>query len=391
MGDTIRIGLVGCGGRGTGAADNCLSADPGVELVAMGDMFADRLEGSFKTLGDPNREGGAHKGFKVVKEKCFTGFDAYRQVIDSGIDYVLLATPPGFRPIHAAYAIEKGKHVFAEKPVAVDPVGVRKFIALGEAAAKKGLGVLAGTQSRHHVAVREVVRRIHDGQIGAVRAVRAYFNGHGVWERKRGPGQSDMEWQLRNWYYFDWLSGDHIVEQHVHLIDATDWILKARPLRAVAVGGRQQRTAELYGNIYDHFLVDYEYPDGVHAASMTRHWKDCDGKHGVWVVGSEGEAEVYNAYKITGKNPWKYDAEANPFPDPAVQEHKDLIDSLRAGKPLNEARQVAESTLTAILGRQAAYTGKALTWDDISKSELDYSPPKYEFGPLPVRPVPVPG
>ena len=387
-GGVIRAGLIGCGGRGTGAADNLLEADPGVELVAMGDMFPDRLETSFKTLGDPHREGGALKGFKVTKEKCFTGWDAYKQVIDSGVDLVLLTTPPGFRPIHAAYAVEKKKHVFAEKPIAVDPVGVRKFIALGEAAAKQGTGILAGTQYRHNFGFIETIKRIHAGEIGDLRTVRAYYNSNGVWHHPRQPGQSDMEWQLRNWYYFDWLCGDHWVEQHLHTLDVTDWVVGARPVRAVGVGGRQQRVGEEYGNIWDHFCVDYEYPNGLHVMSMARHWKDTDSLVGAYAVGATGEAEIYK-YKITGKNPWRYD-DSN-LPNQYVQEHRDNIASLRAGKPLNESRQVAESTLTAILGRQAAYTGKMITWDEIMKSELDYSPPKYEFGPLPVRPVPIPG
>ena len=386
-GGKVRVGLIGCGGRGRGAADNILEADPGVELVVVADMFQDRIDDVVKLFTDPNREGGPHPRFKVPAESRFTGFDAYKKVLATDIDIVILATPPGFRPIHFAAAVEAGKNVFMEKPVAVDPVGVRKVIAAGELARQKKLGVVAGTQRRHDAGYIETIRRIHDGQIGKIVAARCYWNQGPIWTHARKEGQSDMEWQLRNWYYFDWLCGDHIVEQHIHQHDVMNWVLGATPVRAVAVGGRQKRVGEIHGNIYDHFAVDYEYPDGVHVMSMARQWEGTDGHVGEEVVGSNGESEV-NTHRITGKNAWKFKGEN---PNSIVQEHRDLIQSIRKGEPLNDAKRVAESTLTSILGRQAAYTGKVITWDEILKSDLDLSPAKYEFGPLPVRPVPVPG
>ena len=250
-GGKIRVGLIGCGGRGRGAADNILEADPGVELVVVADMFPDRIDEVVKLFTDPAREGGPHPRFKVPAESRFTGFDAYKKVLATDIDIVILATPPGFRPIHFAAAVEAGKNVFMEKPVAVDPVGVRKVIAAGELARQKKLGVVAGTQRRHDAGYIETIRRIHDGQIGKVVAARCFWNQGPIWTHERQPGQSDMEWQLRNWYYFDWLCGDHIVEQHIHQHDVMNWVMGATPIRAVGVGGRQKRVGEIHGNIYD--------------------------------------------------------------------------------------------------------------------------------------------
>jgi predicted dehydrogenase len=355
-----------------------------IELVALGDMFEDRLKGSrahFATL--------KHPGVKITDEKCFVGWDAYRRVIDAGVDLVLFATPPGFRPMHVEAAVEAGRHVFMEKPVAVDPVGVRRIIAAGEKAKEKKLGVLSGTQYRHHEQFVETVKRIHEGAIGTVLEGYAYYNTGALWNRPRKAGESDMEWQLRNWYYFDWLSGDFNVEQHIHTIDVTDWAMNARPVRAVATGGRQVRTEPLYGNIYDHFAVDYEYPGGAHVLSMCRQWANTHHYVGAIFVGTKGRAMPYEGV-IEGENPWKYPGKAT-LGHAYVQEHADLIASLRAGNPINEARQVAESTLTAILGRHAAYTGKVVTRQEMERSLIDYRPPKYEFGPLPPRPVPQPG
>jgi predicted dehydrogenase len=234
------------------------------------------------------------------------------------------------------------------------------------------------------------VRRIHEGQIGRVVAGRIYFNTGYLWEFERREGMSDIEWQIRNWYYFDWLSGDHIVEQHVHQIDAMDWVMKTHPVRAVGVGGRQSRIEPLYGNIYDHFGVDYEYPDDVHVFSMCRQWPKVPGKVESWFTGTLGEACIHgpSSGTITGKNAWKFEGEETKS---QVQEHRDLIESIRAGKPLNEARRIAETTLTSILGREAAYTGRQIAWDDLMRSELDLTPPKLEFGPHDARPVRRPG
>ncbi|HXG62744.1 MAG TPA: Gfo/Idh/MocA family oxidoreductase [Planctomycetota bacterium] len=384
---TLKAGLIGCGGRGKGAAGNFLAAAPNVQITALADVFEDRV----KSVG---RELEGTEGFKVTPENCFTGLDAYKKVLESGVDVVLLATSPGFRPLHFAAAVEAGKHVFMEKPVAVDPAGVRKVIEVGKKAREKELAVLAGTQYRHQKSFIETIKRVHDGWIGEIVAGRAYYNTGLPWAPKaRRPNESDMEWQIRNWLFYDWLSGDHIVEQHIHTIDVTDWVMNARPVRAVAVGGRQTRVGEQWGNVYDHFCVDYEYPKGVHVTSMCRQWPGCPGQVAAYFRGTKGEVDVYNGV-IRGEKNWSFEDEFKEKPSIAkayVQEHTDWIESIRAGKPINEATQVAESSLTAILGREAAYTGKAIAWADLATAELDLSPPKYEFGPNPVRPMPIPG
>ncbi|MFN3485778.1 MAG: Gfo/Idh/MocA family protein, partial [Planctomycetota bacterium] len=376
---TLKAGLIGCGGRGKGAAGNFLAAAPNVQITALADVFEDRV----KSVG---RELAGTEGFKVSPENCFTGLDAYKKVLDSGVDVVLLATSPGFRPIHFAAAVEAGKHVFMEKPVAVDPVGARKVIEIGKKAREKGLGVLAGTQYRHQKSFIETIKRVHDGWIGEILSGRAYYNTGLPWSpRARRPHESEMEWQIRNWLFYDWLSGDHIVEQHIHTIDVTDWVMNARPVRAAAVGGRQTRMGEQWGNVYDHFCVDYEYPKGVHVMSMCRQWPGCPGLVGAFFTGTKGEVDVY-AGVIRGEKNWSFEDEFKEKPSIGkayVQEHTDWIESIRAGKPINESAQVAESTLTAILGREAAYTGKVIAWADLAAAELDLSPPKYEFGPNP--------
>jgi len=379
---TLKIGLVGCGGRGTGAAENCLNSAENVQITALGDMFPDRIKGAQRTLSKL-------PGYKVGADNVFTGWDAYKKVVDSAVDLVLFATPPGFRPIHFAYAVEQGKHCFLEKPCAVDPVGVRKVLETGKKAAAKKLAVVAGTQYRHQTSFVETMKRIHDGQIGEVTGGRAYYNAGTLWARTRTPNMTEMEWQLRMWIYYDWLSGDQPVEQHIHTIDVTDWAMGARPVKCVATGGRQVRVEPEFGNVYDHFTMDFEYPGGKHVMSMCRQMANVDNHVGAYFTGTKGEADIYKA-EIKGEKPWKFDGEIS-IAKAYVQEHADLIASIRNGKPLNEAEHVAHSTLTAILGREAAYTGKSLSWADMLKSELDLSPAKYEFGDNPVRPVPKPG
>ena len=387
--DPLRVGLIGCGGRGTGAADNCLNAAPNVHLVAMADLFPDMLESSLKNLSDPNRKDGALKGVEVKKDHCFSGFDAYEKLLQTDVDLVILATPPHFRPLHFEAAVKAGKHVFAEKPAAVDPVGIRRFMNAGRLSVEKGLGMVAGTQRRHDPGYVETVKRIQDGQIGEILALRCFWVGGYLWKRDRQPGWSDMEYQIRNWNYFDWLSGDHLVEQHVHNIDVINWVMGTHPVKALAMGGRQVRTEEVYGNIFDHFAVDFEYANGVHLSSLCRQWENADKLIAEFVVGTAGSGQTTgDRYILRGSKPWKYEG---PNVDPYVREHTDLIGSIRRGKPINEAQNVAESTMTAIMGRLSAYTGKETTWDQIMASTLDLSPPKYEFGPLPVRPVPRPG
>ena len=386
---TIRIGLVGCGGRGTGAAENCLNSAENVQLVAMGDMFQDRVNGSQKSLS-------SNAGFKVTPQNTFTGLDAYKKVLASSVDLVLFATPPGFRPWHFEAAVEAGKHVFMEKPVGVDPVGVRKVIEVGKKAEEKKLGVLSGTQYRHQVSFMETVKRIHDGMIGEVLGGRAYYNTGTLWHREKQKEQSEVEWQMRNWIYFDYLSGDHIVEQHIHTIDATDWVMGGHPLKAVATGGRQVRVEEVFGNIYDHFTVDYEYKGGKHVMSMARQMANVANYVGAIFTGTKGEADLYNATikDLDGKVLWKHPEKPN-IAKAYIQEHADLINSIRNGKPINESKRVAESTLTAILGREAAYTGMIVDYEELLASDLDLAPEggmgKLKLGPNPVRPVPLPG
>lgn len=381
--DTIRVGVIGCGGRGTGAAINCLQAAPGVEVVAMGDLFPDRLQSSLARLTKefPDR-------VKVPKDRQFTGFDNYKGVCACpDVNLIVTAAPPGFRPLHLAAAVEAGKHVFMEKPVAVDPVGVRSVIASSDEAKRKGLAIVAGTQRRHQQHYVEMMKRVHDGQIGDIVAAQCYWNQGDLWVKERTAEMSDMEWQCRNWLYFTWLSGDHIVEQHVHNIDVVNWAIGALPENVMGMGGRQVRTGPQFGNIFDHFAVEYEYPNGVRAMSMCRQTKGCAERVDERIVGTKGVA--WGTGKITGEKPWTFEGKET---DPYVQEHIDLIASIRNGTPLNEGRQIAESTMAAIIGRMSAYTGRAISWKWAMESScLDLTPAHYEFGPNPVDPVAVPG
>ncbi|HEY7545753.1 MAG TPA: Gfo/Idh/MocA family oxidoreductase [Blastocatellia bacterium] len=384
--DTIRIGLVGCGDRGTGAVINAISAAPGVKLVAMGDVFKDRLDASRKILNEK------HPGeMEVTAERCFVGFDAFEKVLASDADYIILATPPAFRPQHIKAAVKAGKNIFTEKPVAVDAAGVRAVLAAYEESKTKSLAIAAGTQRRHQKGYLETMRRIRDGSIGDIVAARCYWNQGGLWKKDRQKEWSDLEWQMRNWLYFTWLSGDHIVEQHVHNIDVINWAMDAHPVRATGMGGRQSRTDPAYGHIYDHFSIDYEYENGVHLMSMCRQVQGTTGNVSEALVGTKGNSQV-NRYIITGQNAWRMaederKAERNPY----EQEHADLIASIRAGKPINELKNVAESTLTAIMGRMSAYTGKLVTWEQALNSKENLVPADLAFGPMKVPPVAVPG
>ncbi len=389
--DKLRIGLIGCGTRGTQAAIDCIESSPAVELVTMGDIFSGPMGTSGNRIKkEVERKGLPKDSFKVTKEKAFIGWDAYKQVLESGVDLVILATPPGFRPLHLAAAIEAGKHVFMEKPVAVDPVGVRSIIATSDVARQKGLAIVSGTQRRHQPHYLEIMKRIHNGDIGDLAAAQCYWCQGGVKFSERRPEWSQMEWQLQNWYYFTWLSGDIIVEQHVHNIDVLNWAFGSHPVKALGMGGRQVRNDEIYGNIYDHFAVEFEYPNGARALSMCRQWEGASNRISEHIVGTKGTAYTDAALgRIEGANAYQYDG---PNPDPYVEEHKDLITSIRAGKPINEGLSVAESTMTGILGRMSAYTGREINWDwAMKESKLDLSPPRYEFGDLPVAPVAMPG
>jgi len=384
--DAIRVGVIGCGGRGTGAAIDCLKGVTGVEIVALGDLVPDRVESALARLTKefPDR-------VKVPADRRFTGFDNYKKVCAlSDVNLIITAAPPGFRPIHLKAAVEAGKHVFMEKPVAVDPVGVRSVIASSDLAKQKNLAIVAGTQRRHQKHYLEMLKRIQDGQIGEIVAAQCYWNMGDLWVKDRPAGMSEIEWQCRNWLYFSWLSGDHIVEQHVHNIDVVNWAMGVMPKNVMGMGGRQVRTAPQFGNIFDHFAVEYEFPNGVRAASYCRQTKGAAERVEERIVGTRGVAwSTGSAGRITGEKPWQFQGEEiNPY----VQEHIDLVASIRAGTPLNEGRQIAESTMCAIMGRMSAYTGRAISWDwAMNASKLDLSPAKYEFGPNPVDPVAIPG
>ena len=379
--DTIRLGLVGCGGRGTGAAHDSYRSSDGVELVAMGDLFRDRMEESKEQLRERLGE-----DFKVDREHTFIGFDAYQKVIESDVDLVIFATPPAFRPTHLRAAVEAGKHVFIEKPVATDTVGIQSVMESAELAEEKGLAIVAGTQRRHDPAYREAMRRIHDGAIGEVKTAQVYWNQGGLWNHEQEPGMSDMEWQVRNWLYFTWLSGDHIVEQHVHNIDVANWALQAHPVKAIGVGGRQVRTDPSYGHIFDHFGIEFQYESGARVYSMCRQQEGTPSRVGEHIIGTQGTSDGHS--KIEGETNWTYEGEdVNPY----VQEHADLIASIREGEPLNEGQRVAESVLTAIMGREAAYTGQEVTWEQVRDADQRLVPERMEFGPMPFPEVAQPG
>jgi myo-inositol 2-dehydrogenase / D-chiro-inositol 1-dehydrogenase len=397
--DEIKIGLIGCGGRGTGAADNALHAAPHVKIYAMGDAFKDRLEGAHKTLTNlaqkESRITELGNSVDVPESRRYVGLDAFEKVISSGANYIILATPPGFRPIHLAAAVAAGKNIFTEKPVATDATGIRSVLNTYETAKSKNLAIGAGLQRRHQAGYIETINRLNDGAIGDIVAGRCYWNQGALWVHPRQPGWSDLEYQLRNWYQFPWLCGDHIVEQHVHNLDVINWVLDAHPISAMGMGGRQVRIAPEFGEIYDHFATEYEYPNGVHVLSMCRQIDGCANSVSEAVQGTRGSCQV-NAYNyemntIKGKKTWNRGRRRDDV-DPYVQEHTDLIASIRAGKPYNELKSVAESTLTAIMGRMSTYTGKKLTWDRALNSKENLMPGSLAWDmSLPEPPIAVPG
>jgi predicted dehydrogenase len=388
--DKIRVGLIGCGGRGTYDTANCLNAAENVELTAMGDVFKDRLDRCRKQLTEK-----LGQKVKVTGETCFTGWDAHKKVLGCDVDLVILTEPPQFRPSHLRAAIEAGKHVFAEKPVAVDPVGVRSVIESSALADSKKLTIVAGTQSRRMAHLIEGMKRIRDGDIGQIVGGQCVRIGDGMltWSQEtkvRQPGWSEMEWQLRRWLFLTWLSGDFIVEMHIHNLDKMNWAMGAHPVQCVGLGGRQVRTGPEYGDVYDHFAVEYEYPDGVRIEYMGAQIDKVTTRQDAQVVGTKGRVYMDSGnFVIEGDKPFKYDG---PSPSPVIKQHADQIAAIRGGERLNEGQRVAESTMTCIMGRMSAYTGRALKWDwAMNASKLDLSPPKYEFGDLPPRPVAMPG
>ena len=385
--DLLRVGLVGCGGRGSGAASQALKADSNVKLVALGDAFADRIQTCLNGL---RKAGGLDEKIDVPPERCFVGFDAYQRVIENS-DVVLLATPPHFRPIHLRAAIEANKHVFAEKPVAVDAPGVRAVLEICETARTKKLSVVSGLCLRYSNLHQQMVQRLHDGAIGEIRALQANDFRGPIWVKPRESNWTDMEWQMRNWYYFTWLSGDFNVEQHVHLIDVCNWVMKGQsPIRVVGTGGRQVRTGPEFGNIYDHFSIIYEYEHGVKLFSHCRQQPGCSNDISAHAIGSLGTAQISEKKMvIQGPNAWeKSGREDNNF---FQTEHDELFASIRNGKPINNGDYMAKSTMLAIMGRMAAYTGQSITWEEAFNSKEDLSPPKYEWGQIDTPSIAIPG
>ncbi len=362
--DTVRIGLIGCGGRGTGAAGEAMKTRSGeVNLTAAGDLFEDRLKGAIESLTVEHGE-----RVQVGADQRFIGFDAFEKVLESDVDLVILATPPGFRPLHFEKAVEAGKHVFMEKPVAVDAPGVRRVLAANRRAREKGLLVQVGLQRRHEPAYIETIARLRDGAIGDINLMRCYWNSEGVWVNPRRPGQTELEYQCRNWYYFNWLCGDHIVEQHIHNLDVCNWLKDAFPVSAQGQGGREVRTDKQFGQIFDHHMVEFTYADGSTMLSQCRHIPGCDNNVSEHAHGSEGSCDV-SAGRILDRN-GKALFESTASRGGHQQEHHDLFRDLAVGATPNEGDYGALSTMTAIFGRMATYTGKAITWDQAFNSDL---------------------
>lgn len=367
--DILKIGLVGCGGRGAGAASDAIAADPNVVLTAMGDIFEDHLEGALTNLIEINP-----KQVKVDKQNKFIGFDAYSKVIASGVDVVLLATPPAFRPLHLTAAIDAGKHVFCEKPMAVDAPGVRKVLSAANKAKEKNLSLVSGFCFRYDTPNRAAFGKVLAGDVGQIRAVSTFRNGGELWYKPRQPEWTQMTYQLRNWYYHNWLSGDFIVEQAVHSLDMMSWIMGDKmPLKATGTGGRQKRIDPKYGNIYDHFAIEFEYENNVKGYHFTRQQAGTPGRNSVEVLGTDGNAimNIGRDYTITGKNPWKYDGPKNNM---YQTEHEELFASIRNGKPKNDGEWMAHSTMLAIWARMAGYTGQTITWDQAFNSNETLGP-----------------
>ncbi len=405
--DEIKVAVIGCGGRGTAAAAQALSTEGNVTLWAMADAFGKRLESSLKKIRrkieSSHGADTAKQRINVPPERRFVGFDAYQSAIDSGVDLIILATPPGFRPIHIEAAIAAGKHLFTEKPLAVDAPGIRRVLAAAKVAKQKGLAVGVGLQRHHDPAYLETVQRIHDGAIGNIVFARAYWNSSGVWTRTRtdfaeayGHEPSEMEYQMNNWYYFNWLCGDHIVEQHIHNLDVINWIKGGPPVSARGMGGREVRRGKDNGQIFDHHFVEFTYKDGCTLMSQCRHQKGCWNHVDEYVTGTAGSAHV-GKFKITSADgEWSYQGKRV---DPYQQEHDDLFAAIRRGESYNELEVGAASTMTAILGRMATYSGQELEWEEALNSTVDLSPSKYDFAATPPvvpdeegnYPVPVPG
>ena len=404
--DEIKVALVGCGGRGTGAAVQALATEGKVTLWSAADAFADNVQACLDNVNKQVARGKRDEDplFKdstvnVPADRQFSGFDAYQKALDSGADLVILATPPGFRPIHFDAAVEAGKHIFMEKPLAVDGPGVRRVLATNEKAKKKDLMVAVGLQRRHDQRYVDAMKQVRDGAIGDIVNTRVYWNGGGLWVRSRKPEQTEMEYQMRNWYYFTWLCGDHIVEQHIHNLDVGNWIHGAHPIEAQGMGGRQVRTGKEHGQIFDHHAVEFTFADGTKMFSQCRHIEGCDAEVREHAHGTKGTLDIDDGPGgsfATKEKKWRTKGKKV---DNHHQEHHDLFAALRDGRTYNEMQYGAEATLTAILGRMATYSGKTIKWEDALNKGADLSPKSYDFSATPpvvpgedgYYPVPVPG
>jgi len=392
-GELLKAGLIGCGGRGKGAAVNFLKAGPNIELVALADVFQDRLDNCREMLKN---------GVKLSKEKtinveipdenCFVGFDAYKKLIDSDVDIVLIATPPKFRPEHFAACVDARKHVFMEKPMAVDPVGARSIMATAKKAETAGLTVVTGTQRRHERNYVETYKKVANGAIGEIVSANAYWIGTQPWYVTHKAGWSDMEYMVRNWVNWNWLSGDHIVEQHVHNLDVILWFSGKKPVSAVGFGGRHRRKT---GDQFDHFSIDFTYENGMHMQSMCRQIHGCKNNVSEFITGSKGFTNcVDKIWDLDGKLVWEYpyevdeDGEKIGVKNAYDQEHVDMITAIRTNKPINEAENTATATMMAIMGRITAYTGQEVTWEEMMKSSLTEGPSEYAFGPVDIPEIP---
>ncbi|MBI2435925.1 MAG: Gfo/Idh/MocA family oxidoreductase [Candidatus Hydrogenedentes bacterium] len=375
--DTLRVGLIGCGGRGTGAAINHLTENENVVIVALADAFEDRLKSCRQTI--TTKEGLKGKA-DVTDEMCFVGLDAYQKLLATDVQLILHATPPYARPTHIAAAVDAGKHIFTEKPIAVDPTGVRLFIDAANKAKEKNLSFVTGTQRRHQKSYLDTIKKIQDGAVGDILAARSYWCGGLPFSHERKPEWNDLEYRLRNWYNQCWTCGDNIVEQHIHNLDVINWVLGGHPEKVFASGGRAWKpNEERYGDIWDQFSCDYTYPNGVHVMSMSRHWNDSAGGVFEEVTGTKGKSNCRDM--------------GEDDKDPYVQEHIDLVKSIRGEIPyINEGVQTAESTMTSIMGRMSAYTGQELTWEEALNADLDIVPKDLAFEKeYPLGPIPVPG
>jgi predicted dehydrogenase len=367
-GQELKAGVIGCGGRGSGAAINFLNAAKGISITALGDTFADRVNAVADKLK-------SEKNIDIPADKRFVGLDAYKQVIDSGVDMVIVATPPNFRPIHFQYAVEKGKHAFLEKPICVDPVGYRTIIATAKQAVAKNLCVVTGTQRHHHRGYVESYKQIMNGAIGEITGGVVYWNGGMLWYKERQPGWSDGEWMIRDWVNWTWLSGDHIVEQHVHNLDVFTWFTGLKPVSAVGFGSRQRRVT---GDQFDNFSIDFEMENGIHLHSMCRQIAETVSNVSEFIQGTKGSWDSDTTLKIKdlkGNIIWKYEEDASfKQTDPYTLEHVNWINHIRSKKPIDQASETAVANMAAIMGRESAYSGLKVTWDEMTASALDLYP-----------------